>query len=40
MNWKGGEILLYKETGGSNLDMEDECLIPQETAESRCRHLL
>jgi hypothetical protein len=25
MNWTGGEIFAYKETGGSNLDMEDEC---------------
>jgi aminopeptidase len=25
MNWSGGEIYAYKETGGSNLDMEDEC---------------
>jgi hypothetical protein len=25
MNWTGGEIYAYKETGGSNLDMEDEC---------------
>ena len=25
MNWQGGEIYAYKETGGSNLDMEDEC---------------
>jgi hypothetical protein len=25
MNWAGGEIYAYKETGGSNLDMEDEC---------------
>ena len=28
MNWKGGEIFAYKETGGSNLDMEDECFDP------------
>ena len=27
MGWKGGEIYAYKETGGSNLDMEDICLI-------------
>ena len=26
MNWKGGEIFAYKETGGSNLDMEDEII--------------
>ncbi|MCC5834276.1 MAG: hypothetical protein JJU20_06035 [Opitutales bacterium] len=25
MNYKGGEIFAYRETGGSNLDMEDEC---------------
>lgn len=25
MNYTGGEIYAYKETGGSNLDMEDEC---------------
>ena len=25
MNWVGGEIYAYKETGGSNLDMQDEC---------------
>ena len=30
MNWKGGEIFAYKETCGSNLDMEDECFDPQE----------
>lgn len=28
MNWAGGEIYAYKETGGSNLDMEDECYDP------------
>ena len=28
MNWKGGEIFAYKETGGSNLDMEDVCFDP------------
>ncbi|ADE55396.1 hypothetical protein [Coraliomargarita akajimensis] len=28
MNWVGGEIYAYKETGGSNLDMEDECYDP------------
>ena len=28
MNWRGGEIFAYKETGGSNLDMEDECFDP------------
>jgi hypothetical protein len=28
MNWTGGEIYAYKETGGSNLDMEDECFDP------------
>lgn len=28
MNWKGGEIFAYKETGGSNLDMEDICFDP------------
>ncbi len=25
MNWTGGGIYAYKETGGSNLDMEDDC---------------
>ncbi|WP_269527136.1 hypothetical protein [Coraliomargarita parva] len=29
MNWTGGEIYAYKETGGSNLDMEDECYDPE-----------
>ncbi|MBC8189806.1 MAG: hypothetical protein H8E75_05175 [Puniceicoccaceae bacterium] len=28
MNWTGGEIYAYKETGGSNLDMEDDCFDP------------
>lgn len=28
MNWIGGEIYAYKETGGSNLDMEDACFDP------------
>ena len=28
MNWRGGEIFAYRETGGSNLDMEDECFNP------------
>lgn len=28
MNWTGGEIFAYKETGGSNLDMEDDCYDP------------
>ncbi|MGB0257714.1 MAG: hypothetical protein ACPGES_03585 [Coraliomargarita sp.] len=28
MNWTGGEIYAYKETGGSNLDMEDACFDP------------
>ncbi|MFT4901551.1 MAG: aminopeptidase [Lentimonas sp.] len=28
MNWRGGEIFAYKETGGSNLDMSDECFDP------------
>lgn len=28
MNWTGGEIYAFKETGGSNLDMEDECYDP------------
>ena len=28
MNWAGGEIYAYKETGGSNLDMEDDCYDP------------
>ena len=25
MNWTGGEIYAYKESGGSNLDLEDAC---------------
>ncbi len=25
MNWSGGEMFAYRETGGSNLDMEDDC---------------
>ena len=29
MNWKGGELYAYKETGGSNLDMEDICFDPE-----------
>ena len=29
MNWTGGEIFAYQETGGSNLDMEDACYDPQ-----------
>jgi hypothetical protein len=29
MNWTGGEIFAYQETGGSNLDMEDECYDPE-----------
>ena len=28
MNWTGGEIYAYKETGGSNLDMDDDCYDP------------
>jgi len=28
MNWTGGEIYAYKETGGSNLDMDDICFDP------------
>jgi hypothetical protein len=28
MGWSGGEIYAYKETGGSNLDLEDECFDP------------
>lgn len=31
MNWRGGEIFAYKETGGSNLDMDDECYDPDGT---------
>ncbi|MGC6455607.1 MAG: hypothetical protein ACON39_07925 [Coraliomargaritaceae bacterium] len=34
MNWTGGEIFAYKETGGSNLDMEDACFDPQGNALS------
>ena len=29
MNWTGGEIYAYRETGGSNLDMEDACFDPE-----------
>lgn len=29
MNYRGGEIFAYRETGGSNLDMDDECYDPQ-----------
>ena len=29
MNWTGGDIFAYKETGGSNLDMEDICFDPE-----------
>lgn len=29
MNWQGGELFAYKETGGSNLDMEDICFDPE-----------
>lgn len=28
MNWTSGDIFAYKETGGSNLDMEDACFDP------------
>ena len=28
MNWQGGEIFAYQETGGSNLDMTDQCFDP------------
>lgn len=28
MNWTGGEIYAYRETGGSNLDMDDPCFAP------------
>ena len=28
MNYTGGEIYAYRETGGSNLDMEDDCYAP------------
>jgi hypothetical protein len=31
MNWTGGDIFAYKETGGSNLDMDDECYDPDGT---------
>ena len=31
MNWTGGEIFAYKESGGSNLDLEDECYDPDGT---------
>lgn len=29
MNWRGGEIYAYRETGGSNLDLKDECYDPE-----------
>ena len=29
MNWKDGDIYAYKETGGSNLDMDDDCYDPE-----------
>jgi len=29
MNYAGGEIYAYRETGGSNLDMDDECYDPE-----------
>lgn len=28
MGWTGGQIYAYKETGGSNLDLDDECFDP------------
>lgn len=28
LNWTGGEIYAYKETGGSNLDLDDPCFDP------------
>jgi hypothetical protein len=31
MNWTGGDIFAYKETGGSNLDIDDECYDPDGT---------
>lgn len=31
MNYVGGDIFAYKETGGSNLDMEDDCYAPDGT---------
>lgn len=31
LGMEGGEIYAYRETGGSNLDMEDECYDPQGT---------
>ena len=31
MNWSGGEIFAYKESGGSNLDLEDACYDPDGT---------
>ena len=34
MTWTGGEIYAYKETGGSNLDMEDACFDPEGNALS------
>ncbi|MGE9289811.1 MAG: hypothetical protein ACQKBT_02395 [Puniceicoccales bacterium] len=29
LNYTGGDIFAYKETGGSNLDMEDDCYDPE-----------
>lgn len=31
MNYTGGEIYAYRETGGSNLDMDDDCYSPDGT---------
>ena len=39
MNWKGGEIFAYKETGGSNLDMEDVCFNPTGEQLSLDKHI-
>jgi aminopeptidase len=29
MGWKGGDLFAYRETGGSNLDMDDEAYTPE-----------
>ena len=39
MNWRGGELYAYKETGGSNLDMEDTCYDVTGTALSLDRDI-
>lgn len=39
MNYTGGEIFAYAETGGSNLDMEDDCHAPDGTRLSLDRDI-